>query len=140
MNFITDKDGYKLVGLRDGFGNQKQFRVHRLVCEAFILNPENKPQVNHIDEDKSNNRICNLEWCTCTENNNHGTRNVRAGKTIAKVLSKSVAQYTLDGKLVKIWESTREAERETGICHGSISSAALGKRKKTGGYIWKYVS
>ena len=139
MNFITDKDGYKLVGLRDGSGNQTQFRVHRLVCEAFHPNPDNKPEVNHIDEDKSNNQACNLEWSTRKENNNHGTRNERAGKSIAKALSKQVAQYTLDGKLIKIWKSAREVERQLGFGHGHIGAAAKGNQKTCGGFVWKYV-
>ena len=139
LKLKTDKDGYKVIGIKDISGKRKYFRVHRLVCEAFIPNPDNKPQVNHIDEDKSNNRICNLEWCTCTENNNHGTRTARAIKNTAKALSKSVGQYTLDGELVKVFQSTREAERQTGFNHQDIASVANGKRQTAYGYRWKYI-
>ena len=68
------QDGYLKVTLWAG-GKPKTLRVHRLVCEAFYDNPDNKSDVNHINEDKTDNRACNLEWCTRRENNNHGTHN-----------------------------------------------------------------
>ena len=67
-------DGYCRVDLYDGFGNQSIKRVHRLVAEAFIPNPENKPQVNHIDGNKRNNDVTNLEWVTGSENMIHAYR------------------------------------------------------------------
>lgn len=103
----TNRGGYLKVGLRAG-GKQKMFLVHRLVCEAFHENPDNKPQVNHLNEIKTDNRASNLEWCTRKKNINHGTRNER----VAKTLSKPVGQYTRDGELVKIWPSATEAERQ----------------------------
>ena len=125
-----DKDGYLLVTLCAG-GKRKTLKVHRLVCEAFHENPDNKPQVNHINEDKTDNRACNLEWCTCKQNVNHGSRNER--------VSKPVGQYSLDGKLIKLWPSTMEAERQAGFNHGNISQVANGKYKQAYGCIWKYV-
>ena len=125
-----DKDGYLLVTLCAG-GKPKTLKVHRLVCEAFHENPDNKPQVNHINEDKVDNRACNLEWCTCKQNVNHGSRNER--------VSKPVGQYSLDGKLIKLWPSTMEAERQAGFNHGNISQVANGKYKQAYGCIWKYV-
>ena len=125
-----DKDGYLLVNLCAG-GKPKTLKVHRLVCEAFHENPDNKPQVNHINEDKTDNRACNLEWCTCKQNVNHGSRNER--------VSKPVGQYSLDGKLIKLWPSTMEAERQAGFNHGNISQVANGKYKQAYGCIWKYV-
>lgn len=127
--------GYLRVMLCDSKGNNKLLRVHRLVAEAFIPNPENKPQVNHKDEDKTNNHVENLEWMTAKENLNFGTRNARS----AKSRSKPVAQYTKDGKLVKIWQSTREAGRELNISNGNISSVARGMHKTCCGFVWKYV-
>jgi hypothetical protein len=82
----TQHNGYLQVYLSDGCGKIKTFCIHRLVCEAFHENPENKPCVNHIDEDKTNNTASNLEWCTVAENLNHGTRNIRAGKATAKAI------------------------------------------------------
>ena len=125
-----DKDGYLLVNLCAG-GKPKTLKVHRLVCEAFHENPDNRPQVNHINEDKTDNRACNLEWCTCKQNVNHGSRNER--------VSKPVGQYSLDGKLIKLWPSTMEAERQAGFNHGNISQVANGKYKQAYGCIWKYV-
>ena len=131
---IDDGRGYLRVDLYAG-GKRKRFKVHRLVCQAFHDNPDNKPQVNHINEDKTDNRACNLEWSTRIENCNHGTRNERS----AKALSKSIGQYTRDGELVKIWPSVSAVQRQTGFSRGNICQAANGKFKQVYGFIWKYV-
>jgi hypothetical protein len=130
-----DSHGYLRVNLCNGRGKRKDFFVHRLVCEAFHKNPENKPCVNHIDENKTNNTASNLEWCTVKENCNHGTRNAR----VAKTKSKPVGQYTLDGKLFKVWQSASEVQRHLGFDSSTISKAARGKIKTAYGYVWKYI-
>ena len=127
-------NGYLRVGLHVD-GKQKMLRVHRLVCEAFHENPDNKSEVNHVNENKTDNRACNLEWSTRTENCNHGSRNER----VAKALSKPIGQFSLDGKLIKVWQSACEARRQTGFDQGYVGAVARGKFKQAYGYIWKYI-
>lgn len=116
-------------------GHRKNALIHRLVANAFVPNPDMKPCVNHLDENKKNNVASNLEWCTYKENSNWGTCIERT----AKRLSKQVEQYDRDGHLVAIFPSTREAERQTGIASGSIRECCVGGRyKSAGGYVWRY--
>ena len=136
-----DKDGYLKVNLRKN-GEYKTCKVHRLVAEIFIPNPENKPEVNHIDEDKTNNRVENLEWKTHKDNLNHGTRNKRAGKAISKTQtngkkSKPVLQLSLSGDLIREWPSVGECGRN-GFDIGNVCLCCNGKRKTHKGFRWKY--
>lgn len=133
-----DKDGYLRVQLYKN-GKAKLYGIHRLVAMAFIDNPYNLPQVNHKNETKDDNRVENLEWCNHLYNINYGTcQQRRAEKRRNDKLSKTVYQYTLDGKFIAEYPSGKEIQRQLGYNRGYISSCCLGKYKTAYGYIWKY--
>ena len=138
-----NKNGYLRVDLYKD-GKQKHFLVHRLVAEAFLGNPDNKPCVNHLSEVKTSNHYSNLEFCTQKENLNWGTRTERAAKAISKALtnrkdqSKPVVGIDPDtGKVVVEFPSTREAGRN-GYDQGHVSKCCNGKKKTSYGFIWRY--
>ena len=124
----ASRNGYLTVSL-----SGKTHYVHRLVAKAFIPNPEDKPTVNHIDEDKHNNRVENLAWATMYEQANHGTRTLRA----ARAQAKPIIQCTTDGTELCFWEGLAFAERALGIPRGNIFACLVGKRQMAGGYKWK---
>ena len=137
MNPSTNTDGYSKVSLRKN-GEKKTCYVHRLIAQTFIPNPENKSEVNHIDEDKTNNRVDNLEWKWHKDNINHGTHNERSAKTRTNgKLSKKVLQLSLDGELIREWESTHECGRN-GFCQGAVADCCNGKRKTHKGFRFMY--
>jgi hypothetical protein len=129
LKTCKDKDNYRQITLHKD-GKIKNYRIHRLVALAFIPNPLNLPEVNHRDENPSNNRVENLEWCDRKYNNNYGTRTEKC--------SKPVLQFTREGKFIKEYPSLIEAERQTKIFNQNISSCCLGKRKSCGGFVWRY--
>lgn len=133
MKQCNDQDGYKLVNLSNK-GKTKLFRVHRLVLSTFTK--DSNKQVNHINENKQDNNLNNLEWVTCKENINHGTRNRR----VSEKLSKKINQYDLNGNLINTFYGINEAERQTGISNQSIGKCALGKYKTAGGFVWEVVT
>ena len=144
MKPVEMKNGYLKVGLRKN-KKTKMCLVHRLVGETFLPNPENLPEVNHIDEDKTNNFVflnedgsvdkekSNLEWKNHRDNINHGTRNERAGKA----LTKRVLQLSLTGELIKEWESTAECGRN-GFDQGTVCKCCNGKLPHYKGFCWMY--
>ena len=139
---LLDNRGYFYVFLCKN-NVKKNIPIHRLVAKTFIPNPENKPQVNHIDGNKTNNNVTNLEWATCSENIQHAYRNnlftnqLESLKKIQKNNEKSVLQYDLNGNFIKEWESIKEAKKELKVS-SHISCCCNGKRKTAGGYIWKF--
>ena len=124
-----NNDGYLNVVLYKNTVAQHRL-VHRLVAEVFIPNLYNKPQVNHLDENKLNNCVNNLEWATAKENSNFGTRNER--------ISRKILQYSKSGEFIKEWLSAAEVELELDISHSNIASCCKGKRKYAGGFVWRY--
>lgn len=134
LKLLEHGGGYKKVNLSKD-GKNKQFYVHRLVAQTFIPNSDNLTEVNHKDENPSNNRVDNLEWCTASYNINYGTRNMRH----AEKMSKRVYQYSLDGELINVWQSTREIERQLGYSHGNIGMGCR-RNKQYYGFIWEYAS
>lgn len=135
---ITNR-GYEKAALYKNKKGYKYFLIHRLVANAFIPNPDNLPQVNHKDENKTNNCVNNLEWCTQEYNINYGTgtRRCQLANTNGK-LSKPVLQYTLEGIFIKEWKSTMDVQRNLGFNHANISRCCRGKYAYAYGYIWKY--
>lgn len=128
----TNKYGYAVVQLSD-HGKATLFRIHRLVALAFIDNPYNKEQVNHINENKLDNRAENLEWVTCKENINHGT----APKRRAITRGKPVIRTDKDGN-EKWFPSICEAARQSDAVFQCVSKCCLGFLKQHKGYKWQF--
>ncbi len=145
------KAGYETVELFNESGS-KRLLVHRLVAMAFIPNPNNYPQVNHIDENKQNNAVENLEWCTAKYNMNYGNGakarrlNIDYTKPIYKKIavmngkkaSRPVMMLNSDGACIKVFDSAVEASLCTGIYKTNITRSARSNHLKAGGYKWEY--
>ena len=135
---ITDKDGYLIVCLHDN-NIQTNKKIHKLVAEAFIPNPEHKPQVNHINGIKTDNRMENLEWATSSENNIHKYRKLGIKQPGGKDNQRSkIILQIKDDQIIATFYGTREAARETGIARQSICRCCKNKQKTAGKYQWKY--
>lgn len=135
-----NEKGYLCVDLINNDGKRVFCGVHRFVALAFIPNPDNKPQVNHIDGDKTNNCISNLEWCTNSENQKHAYKlglNYATGKAGRK--KKSVKQISIStGETLNTFNSLADAGRKFGL-PGNIRLVCIGKRKSAYGYRWEFI-
>ena len=155
LKALKNRGGYLYVNLyKDGIC--KRCTIHRLVAIAFISNPDNLPEVNHKDENKSNNVISNLEWCSSSYNLSYNDRAKKVGKKVAEKLrgrkqseehikkraekrSKPVIAIAKRTGLIVEFASAHEAEIETGIAHSSIIKCCKCKLNSCGGFYWMYV-
>ena len=136
LKATPNKSGHLQVNLYDEDGRSKHMLVHRLVAEAFIDNPENLPCINHKDEDKTNNCISNLEWCTVAYNNSYSNLEENLYRKTGNYPI-AVVQFDLNNNKIAEFKSFMDAERATNIDHSGISACCRGKQKTAGGFIWK---
>ena len=125
---------YKFVTLLIN-GKQKRMRVHRLVAETFLENPENKPYVNHINGNRGDNNVENLEWVTPSENSQHAVQSGLWGSGRAR----PVIQYNLDGEQMAIFPSASEAARQTGGSQSKVTMCCRRQRETANDYQWRYL-
>jgi len=132
--------GYLHVSMmtNDNKKSKRQF-VHRVFAKTWIPNPDNKPCVNHIDGNKQNNALSNLEWSTWSENNKHafdtGLKYTKSGKDSPS--ARHCVQISLDGFLLNSFDSIIEASKHTELCPKRISDCVNNKIKPVGNFIWK---
>lgn len=124
-----DRVGYSFIHLKNSNG-RKPLRIHRLVAEAFIPNPHQLPEVNHLDENKQNNNVCNLEWSSRL----HNVRYSRVWETNQT----AIRQYDTNHNFIKTWESMSEAARFYNITPQTLFNSIKNKWKGAG-YYWEYV-
>ena len=129
-----DTKGYEFVNI-----NGKCPKVHRLVASAFVPNTDNKPQIDHINTDRTDNRVENLQWVTNKENCNNPMSKQHYSKGNKGKTAISILQFTKDGEFVKKWDSMNDVENILHFNHSHISQNCIGKRKTAYGFKWGYV-
>lgn len=144
-----DSDGYELVTISSCQNKKrKTVRVHRMVGIMFIPNPHNLPEINHKDENKSNNHIDNLEWCSSKYNANYGTRNERACavREVKSGKEHSRAKQVRCINTGQVFDTVTQAEKWCGLWSGAVSACALGHKKTAGKHPitgeplkWEYI-
>lgn len=144
LSLFTQKDGYQRVNLHKGL-QQKSYWVHILIAKTFLPNPLGLSQVNHKDENPSNNSVFNIEWCSPKHNCNWGTRNLRQSATYNlnkpnNGIVKATIQLTKDNAIVKEWASANDAANALGIHVSNIVRCCNHEQhyKTAGGYRWEY--
>lgn len=143
LKLAISKTGYYICTLFKN-GKGKTFKVHRLIAKAFIENPNNYKIINHIDGNKLNNNLNNLEWCNHSHNNKEAYKQGLKENNLKWIIEcnkkkrKKVKQYDLQNNFIKEWESINEAEKELKICHINIVKVCKGERITAGGFKWKY--
>lgn len=125
---------YGYIIVRENSHNH-HIRIHKLVAQTFIPNPDNLPQINHIDGNKLNNAISNLEWITCSENIKHAINN---NLYKPKGTPTKIHQYDLNHNFIKTWNKMSDVEKEYNVSHTALRFCCLGKIKTCAGYIWRY--
>lgn len=135
LNYQTDKDGYTQV-MVSLWSNKKYHRllVHRLVAKAFIPNPNNLPQINHKDEDSTNNYVDNLEWCTCKYNINYNDLIERRSKNKCR----KIDVFDIENRFIETVASGIEASKKYKVSRGSISSCCNGNIPSVKKYIFRF--
>lgn len=123
LKLVQDRNGYLIVKLSKK-GKAKLKKVHRLVAQAFIPNPNNLPQINHKNEIVSDNISDNLEWCTAQYNKEYSS-------------ARKIIQKDISGRIIKLWNSMMQIERELNIPNSCISYCCKKKGRTTHGYIWE---
>lgn len=134
---LVDSKGYLYIDLRNNDGTRRCPKVHRLVALAFIENPENKPQINHIDGDKTNNAVSNLEWVTNQENRTHA---IISG--IKNEINYGIAQCDMEGNVIAVFPTAKKALESLGVqtnTGGNIGRVIRGNRETAYGFKWKQI-
>lgn len=147
LKHIINNKGYHLVNLcKDGVG--KRYLVSRLVASAFIPNPNNYLEVDHINENKDDNSVTNLRWCTRQFNNTRGIQSREGREKTCEFRMKKIGMYDKDGNLLRTYKGIRIAERDTGFNNANISYCCRMNKEQKGhlknnhsykGYIWRYL-
>lgn len=140
-------NGYLMVYLSKN-GKRKHHLIHRLVAQAFIPNHKNKSEVDHINTDRTDNRVENLRWVTRSENQNNPLTKKKLSKNSPKPClgrigskhhrSKPILQFDEYGNFIQEWECAMDVERILGINNNHIGSVCNGNRKTAGGFVWRH--